>query len=146
MPGSSEISGDREETAAGPPRARRGSTLGEAISREMVQLQKQFGGKGPTQCKTFVEGDLVVVLFGGGYTAAEQTLYEAGRWVDVREMRTAFQDSMELRFSAKIEELTGREVIAFMSASHQNPDLALEAFILRPLPAETAASTTAAPE
>ena len=41
---------------------------------------------------------------------------------------------MELRFSAKIEELTGREVIAFMSASHQDPDLALEAFVLRPLP------------
>ena len=100
----------------------------------MVQLQKRFGGKGPTQCRSFLEGDLVIVLFGGGYTAAEQTLFEAGRFVDVRQMRTAFQDTMELRFSAKIEELTGREVIAFMSASHQDPDLALEAFVLRPLP------------
>lgn len=63
-----------------------------------------------------------------------RTLFEAGRFVDVRQMRTAFQDTMELRFSAKIEELTGREVIAFMSASHQDPDLALEAFVLRPLP------------
>ena len=106
--------------------------LAEEISREMVQMQKEFGGKGPTECKTFIHRDLVIVLFGGGYTAAEQTLYEAGRFIDVREMRIAFQDTMELRFSGKIEELTGRTVVAFMSANHQGPDLALEAFVLEP--------------
>ena len=114
--------------------------LCEAISREMVLLQKQFAGKGPTRCKTFIEGDLIFVLFGGGYTAAEQTLYEAGRFVDVRLARTAFQDTMKLQFSRKIEELSGREVIAFMSASHQDPDLALEAFVLKPLSAAVTAS------
>ena len=111
-----------------------GASLAEEISRQMVQMQKEFGGKGPTECKTFIHRDLVIVLFGGGYTVAEQTLYDAGKFIDVREMRIAFQDTMELRFSAKIEELTGRTVLAFMSANHQGPDLALEAFVLEPDP------------
>lgn len=98
----------------------------------MVLLQKEFGGKGPTQCKTFIEINLILVLFGGGFTAAEQTLFEAGKFVDVRQVRTAFSDSMELRFTEKIEELSGREVVAFMAASHQDPDLVLEAFVLAP--------------
>ena len=67
-------------------------------------------------------------------TAPRDELYEAGRFIDVRGMRIAFQDTMELRFSAKIEELTGRKVVAFMSADHQGPDLALEAFVLEPDP------------
>ncbi len=41
---------------------------------------------------------------------------------------------MELRFTEKIEELTEREVVAFMSASHQDPDLSLEVFVLLPEP------------
>ena len=31
-----------------------------------------------------------------------------------------------------IEELTGRKVIAFMNASHQDPDLSAELFVLEP--------------
>lgn len=107
-------------------------SLAEEISREMVLLQKEFGGKGPTQCKTFIESNLILVLFGGGFTAAEQTLFEAGKFVDVRQIRTAFHDTMELRFTEKVEELSGREVLAFMAASHQDPDLVLEAFVLEP--------------
>jgi uncharacterized protein YbcI len=33
---------------------------------------------------------------------------------------------------AKIEELTGRKVMAFMSANHIDPDLAAELFVLEP--------------
>jgi uncharacterized protein YbcI len=115
-----------------PTPATHSATLSEDISREMVLLQKRYGGKGPTECKTFIHTNLIVVLLSGGYSPAEQTLFEAGRFVDVRRMRTAFQDTMELQFTEKIEELTGREVVAFMSAIHQDPDLALETFVLKP--------------
>jgi len=135
------MSVDPQELGNGETPAGARASIAEAISREMVLLQKQFGGRGPTECKTFIHRDLVLVMFGGGYTAAEQTLYEAGKWIDVRQMRIAFQDTMELRFSAKIEELTGREVVAFMSANHQNPDLALEVFVLQPLPVAAAAAS-----
>jgi uncharacterized protein YbcI len=114
-----------------PPTHR--SSLAEDISREMVLLSKRYGGRGPTECKTFVQGNLIVVLLGGGYSPAEVTLLEAGRFIDVRQMRTAFQDTMELQFTETIEELSGREVVAFMSAIHHDPDLALEAFVLKPL-------------
>jgi hypothetical protein len=39
---------------------------------------------------------------------------------------------MRLDFVAAIEDLTGRTVIAFMSANHIDPDLAAEVFVLEP--------------
>jgi len=33
----------------------------------------------------------------------------------------------------EVAELTGRKVVAFMSGSHQNPDLLVEIFVLEPL-------------
>jgi hypothetical protein len=36
--------------------------------------------------------------------------------------------------SLKVAELTGRNVIAFMSANHVNPDLASEIYVLDGLP------------
>jgi uncharacterized protein YbcI len=57
-------------------------------------------------------------------------LFEDGKWLDVRRMRHAFQDTMEGRYTDVIERLTGREVAAFMSASHQRPDIQVEMFVL----------------
>jgi hypothetical protein len=65
-----------------------------------------------------------------GFTAAEQTMFESGGWHDVREGRQAWQDTMELRFVATVEQITQRTVTAFMSASHQNPDVSVELFLL----------------
>ena len=106
--------------------------LSSEISTKFVQLLKQFSGKGPTQCRTYYDGDLVTVVLRGGYTAAEGTLFEDGKWLDVRAARHAFQDTMEGRFTAELERLTGRQVHAFMSASHQSPDLQVEIFVLEP--------------
>jgi uncharacterized protein YbcI len=41
---------------------------------------------------------------------------------------------MEEDISREIEELTGRKVIGFMSDNHIDPDLAVEVFVLEPLP------------
>ena len=51
-------------------------------------------GKGPVRCRTYVEPELVTVVLGEGYTAAEQTMFEAGRWHEVRSARQIWQDSM----------------------------------------------------
>jgi uncharacterized protein YbcI len=104
--------------------------LRHAISDAFVGLYKEHFGKGPTKCRTFLEPDLIIVLMGGGCTAGERTLLEAGRWPEVRANRYAWQEAMEDRFRAKIEELTGRTVEAFMSTSHGDPDLSMEVFIL----------------
>jgi uncharacterized protein YbcI len=112
--------------AAGPPEG----TMREDISREMVGLYKRYSGKGPVRCHTYLQPELVTVVLGGGYTAGEQTLFEDGRWHEVRRARQVWQDTMQERFVEVIERRTGRSVAAFMSASHQDPDLAVELFVL----------------
>ncbi|HSI79397.1 MAG TPA: Na-translocating system protein MpsC family protein [Solirubrobacterales bacterium] len=123
-----------EDGADIPPGEPIGGTLRQDISRAMVGLYKQHYGTGPDRCRTYLNPDLVIVVLGGGYSAGEQTLFEAGRWYEVREARQHWQDSMQVRFVATIEEATGRKVTAFMSASHQDPDLAVELFVLEPDP------------
>jgi len=100
------------------------------ISNEVTRLYKRHFGKGPLGCRTYVQHDLVAVVLSGGYTAGEQTLFEGGRWYEVRQARQLWQDSMKLRFIDVIQEQTGRHVKAFMSANHQDPDLAVELFVL----------------
>ena len=60
----------------GEPRA-----LGETrarISKEMVRLQSEYYGKGPTKAKTYIVDDLVVVVLEESFTRAEKTLVERG--------------------------------------------------------------------
>jgi uncharacterized protein YbcI len=100
------------------------------ISREMVGLYKRYSGRGPVRCHTYLQRELVTVVLGGGYTAGEQTLFEDGKWHEVRRARQIWQDTMQERFVEMIERRTGRKVAAFMSANHQDPDLAVELFVL----------------
>jgi uncharacterized protein YbcI len=100
------------------------------ISNDIVSLFKEYYGKGPDKAKTYIFDDLVVVLMRGGFTRAEETLLKAGRGDDVIRQRGAFQEVMRERFSEIIEEHTGRPVVAFMSGSHQHPDLISELFVL----------------
>jgi uncharacterized protein YbcI len=109
----------------------RGSHLA-VISRRIVGLLKEHYGKGPTGARTYMSGDLVVVLLSGGYTAGERTLIREGRGDAVNDMRSAFQDAMRPRLKQVVEEELRRPVVAFMSANHQDPDLAAELFILAP--------------
>ena len=57
-------------------------------------------------------------------------MFEAGKWYEVREARQIWQDTMQERFVEMIEQRTGRKVAAFMSANRQDPDLAVEMFVL----------------
>ena len=106
--------------------------LRDQISTAIVGLYKEHYGKGPTHCRTYLEPDLVIVVLGQGYTVSEQTMFEAGKWHEVRSARQVWQDSMEARFVETIEGLTHRQVSAFMSANRQDPDLAVELFVLEP--------------
>ena len=121
--------GEVEETEPHKPAS---SELSE-ISKAMVQLQKQFFGKGPMKARTSWAGDdALICLLGGGFTPVEQTLYESGRQEAVMSMRKAFHDAMESRMREEIERLVGRKVVAFMRAAHQDPDLSAEIFVLEP--------------
>ncbi len=45
-------------------------------------------------------------------------------------MRAALQETLATGMTATVEGLTGRKVVAFLSASHQSPDLTVETFVL----------------
>lgn len=110
--------------------AQQPQSSGSRISNGIVQLLKEFYGRGPDRAKTYFQDDLVVVLLRGGFTAVEQTLLDAGRSDAVLTQRMAFQEVMRSRFSEIIEAETGRKVVAFMSGSHQDPDVVAELFLL----------------
>jgi uncharacterized protein YbcI len=119
-----------DDAAAMRQRERHSGPLRQQLENATMALYKQYFGKGPSDCRAHLEPDMVVLILNGGYTAAEATLFEAGRWHDVRQARLSWQDSMEARFIETIERLTGRTVKAFMSANHQDPDVSVELFIL----------------
>ena len=121
-PAGSSRSGGSSPTSSAPTLAN--------ISRRIVQLHKEFYGKGPTKAKTYYYHDLVVVLLRGGFTRVEETLLQAGRADSVRLQRAEFQQGMRAPFKQVVEEETGRKVVAFMSSSHQHPDLLSEVFVL----------------
>ena len=96
-----------------------------------MRVYRDFAGKGPSSCKAYWAGnDILMVMMRGGFSAAEQRLFERGHGDLVRESWHKLQDTLEGQITATIAELTGREVIAFMSATHQGPDLMAQLFVL----------------
>ena len=65
-----------------------------AISRGMVSLYKKYVGRGPTDARTYLSDDLVVVVLRDTMTTAEKTLAESGKQELVLECRRGFQQTM----------------------------------------------------
>jgi uncharacterized protein YbcI len=110
-----------------------------SISTGLVQLHSRYYGKGPTKAKTYLVNDTVICLLRGGFTRVERTLIDEGEGSAVHNMRRSFQKAMEAQFREIVEGATDRTVIAYMSQVHEDPDLALELFVLEPAPGETEA-------
>ena len=112
--------GDRQ--ALGETRAR--------ISREIVRLQAEYYGKGPTKAKTYIVDDLVVVVLEESFTRAEKTLAERGEGAAVQHIRRRFQQQMAEDFKSVVEQATGRRVRAFLSETDIAADVSVETFLL----------------
>jgi uncharacterized protein YbcI len=113
-----------------------GGRLAAAISNTVVQALARTTGRGPTQAKTTLGENGVFVVLQDSLTVGELTLTAAGHGQDVLNLRRRWQSIMEKDVSREIEALTGRKVIGFMSDNHIDPDLAVEVFVLEPLPKE----------
>jgi uncharacterized protein YbcI len=112
------------------------------ISTGLVQLHSRSYGKGPTKAKTHMVNGTVVSILRGGFTTVERTLLDTGKVESVYQMRRSFQQAMEDEFRSVVEEATGRNVIAYMSSIHVDPDLAVELFVLEPVEELAAAEVT----
>ena len=111
-----------------------GGQLAAAISDTVVRALARTTGRGPTKAKTTLGDNGVFVVLQDSLTRGEQTLADAGEGAAVLALRRRWQGVMEADISREIEKLTGRRVIGFMSDNHIDPDLAVEVFVLEPLP------------
>jgi uncharacterized protein YbcI len=105
---------------------------GLAISNLVVRLLTEYTGRGPTKARTHFNDNLITVVVQDLLTKGERSLIRDGKADLVLETRRAYQLTMRDDLTAGIEEITGRQVIAFLSANHINPDIALESFVLAP--------------
>jgi uncharacterized protein YbcI len=111
-----------EQKALGETRAK--------ISKEIVRLQSEYYGKGPTKAKTYIVDDLVVVVLEESFTRAEKTLAERGEREAIQHIRRRFQQQMADSFTSIVEQATGRRVRAFMSETDIDQDVSVETFLL----------------
>ena len=103
-----------------------------AIADLTVHLLSEYTGRGPTRARTHLSDNLVAVVLRDTLTKGEQSLVRDGEGERVLETRQAYQRTMRLELSEGVKAITGREVVAFMSANHIDPDMAVEIFILGP--------------
>jgi uncharacterized protein YbcI len=113
-----------------PDEQQPGHSLYVLISNAVVKLVRENTGRGPTKARTTIRDNVVVVMLEHSLTKGEQNLVRKGRADKVIEIRHQFQEAMREESSEIIGELTGRTVVAFMSANHLEPDLAAEIFVL----------------
>jgi uncharacterized protein YbcI len=102
------------------------------ISAAMVELYAEVYGHCRTTATTYINGDVVVCILEDILCSAEQELVAAGGASEVIEGRIAFQADREDEFSAAVERLTQRRVVAFLSANQASPGIACELFFLQP--------------
>jgi len=113
-----------------------GGQLLAAISTRFVSILREHYGRGPMKAKTYALDDLIVVVMrGSGFTPLEKTIMDSGEPERVVAMREDFQRVMADRYKETIKELTGRNVVAFLSQAHVEPDITIEIFFVDgPLP------------
>lgn len=104
----------------------------QAISNAVVRLMRDYTGRGPTQAHTTIAEGHVLVLLRDTLLKGERILVRDGNMDAVVDMRRRYQRTMREDLIAAVVEHTGREVAAFLSDHHVDPDIAAELFILKP--------------
>jgi uncharacterized protein YbcI len=104
--------------------------MASAISNVLVRLLSEYTGRGPTQARTYINENLITIVLQDTLTKGELSLVRNGETGLVLANRKAYQNAMGPDLIASIEEISGRKVLAFLSANHIDPDYAVESFVL----------------
>jgi uncharacterized protein YbcI len=107
--------------------------MNEAINNGAVRVLREYTGRGPTQARSVIDHDSVTLLLADTLTPGERRLVEGGKADHVLETRHEFQQLMRDELVKLVEDALDRKVIAFMSANHIDPDMAVEVFVLEPI-------------
>jgi uncharacterized protein YbcI len=111
---------------------REGNGPSAMISTSAVRLLHEYTGRGPTKAKTLINDDVVTVLLADTLTKGERKLVDNGRSDRVLQLRHDYQLVMRDDLVAIVERQLERNVVAFMSQNHIDPDFAVEVFVLEP--------------
>jgi uncharacterized protein YbcI len=109
-------------------------SLTEAISAAMVDLYAAFYDHDRTTATTYINDSIVVCVLENILTDGGDALVAEGARGEVIDGRVAFQTDTEDEFTAAIQRLTHRRVVAFMSANQTTPGVACELFFLDAAP------------
>ena len=108
-----------------------GGQLLATISNRIVAILREHYGRGPMKAKTYVLDDIIVVVMrGAGFTPLEQTIMDDDGADRVVAMRHEFQRVMADVYKQTIKDLTGRNVVAFLSQAHVEPDITIEIVVV----------------
>jgi uncharacterized protein YbcI len=110
------------------------SELTRSISSAVVDLYATHYGHDRATATTYINDNVVVCVLEDILTTGEDALIADGLAGDVIDGRVAFQTDTEDEFTAAIERLTHRVVVAFMSANQTTPGIACELFFLDAAP------------
>ena len=106
--------------------------MNQEINSGAVRILREYTGRGPTKARSVIDENSVTILFGDTLTAGERRLADSGKAESVLSMRHDFQMVMRDDLVKMVEDAIDRKVIAFMSANHIAPDMAVEVFVLEP--------------
>jgi uncharacterized protein YbcI len=112
-----------------------GGTVLQNVSNAMVALHKEQFGRGPTRARSHFAGeDALLCVLDDALLPAERTMVEMGEQQRVRESRMFLQVATADEFVATVEEITGRTVRAFASATDPDKGVVMENFVFEPRP------------
>jgi uncharacterized protein YbcI len=100
-----------------------------AVSNAMVKLHKEQFGRGPTHARSdFAGRDTLVCTLENALLPAERAMVEMGEDQRVRESRTFLQAATARLFVEVVEDIVGRKVRGFASATDPGANIVFEVF------------------
>jgi uncharacterized protein YbcI len=112
------------------PREGAGGELNAEIARAVVQIYRVALGRGPTRARSMFRGDVVLVILEDVLTPAERSLISDGRAEAALAMRRSLHSVMLPDLARAVAEATGCAVRAVLGDTNDDPDVAVEVFVL----------------
>ncbi|HEY8418756.1 MAG TPA: DUF2294 domain-containing protein [Limnochordales bacterium] len=91
--------------------------LEDALSKSILQFEKDYIGRGPQSIRTYIVEDLIVVRLRDALTVAEQKLIESFDGAKlVKQMREKLLEESRLLLNQIVHQTTGAKVVSMVSS------------------------------
>jgi len=102
----------------------------EEVTRALVKLHKDLHGRGPVRARSFMSGEALVCVLGGGFSQTDRAFVEAGEQDVVRRHREAIGRVERRRFAELVGDLMGRPVLSHLRDADPARAVCVEVFLL----------------